>query len=396
MTRTIPQVLILLVSLGCGSVCRTGEVCDRACPNGSDPVCAPNNLCVCTGHKQSNQLAQTTVCEPPDPGQLVITEVLIDGEPTEKEEFVEFVNTTARPISLDGVSLLSDRGGRIRKHILFGSGCLPSGSAIAVYADVDRWIYSPEIAERPVAATQSFGFSNQRDFHIILESGQRQTLDSVRGGIGDILPGISLGRETPDIASAFVPHNTLGNGTDSSPGGCPNGGTYHTDCRPVSGLDCRFPNRRDIIINEVLIDGRPDATEEFVEIHNRTTERINLAGLEILSNRGSELATRVKFKQGCIEKQGYLAVFADPNRWTWTPSSADSPEFILKRFGFPNTSNFTFVLQTPAGIEIDRISGSRRLIREGESIRRTFDGLNSKLVRHTHHSKSKTSAGLAP
>ena len=59
-------------------------------------------------------------------------------------------------------------------------------------------------------------------------------------------------------------------------------------------------------MNEVLIDGDPDATEEFVEIHNTTSERINFAGLEILSNRGNELAMRVKFKQGCIEKKGML------------------------------------------------------------------------------------------
>ncbi|MEE2756101.1 MAG: lamin tail domain-containing protein [Myxococcota bacterium] len=396
MTNHIVLGLVVLASVSCGSVCPTGETCERTCPNGTEPVCAADNLCVCSGAKRGDRLPTEASCLRPQPGELVITEVLIDGEPTEKEEFVEFVNSAAHPISLDGISLLSERGGRIRKHVLFGSGCLPAGAAIAVYADVHRWIYSLELPTQPVVATQSFGFSNERDFHIILESGQRQTLDSVRGGRGQIQPGISIGRESPELGKPFVLHNSIGNGSDSSPGGCPNGGAYHTGCEQNVVHNCRFPARGDLIVNEVLIDGDPDATEEFVEIHNTTSERINLAGLEILSNRGNELAMRVKFKQGCIEKKGYVALFAEPDRWIWTPSPVYAPEFILKRFGFPNTRDFLFVLQTPAELEIDRFAGSRRLIREGESVRRSFVGLNPRLVRHSHGAKTKTSPGIAP
>ena len=391
-------ILIFLTHLvtSCGTACLTGEGCDRDCPSGTNPICSSNDLCICSGLKKTQPDPSKLGCKDPVLGDLVITEVLIDGEPTEKEEFVEIVNTAINAVSLDGISLLSERDGRIRKHILFGLGCLPAGTAIAVYADPDRWIYSPDLTTRPVAAVQSFGFSNQRDFHIILDSGRGYALDSVRGGFGQIQPGISIARERTDRTFPFVLHNTLGHGIDKSPGFCPNGGLYDNGCIPKSGQGCRFPDAGELILNEILIDGRPDATEEFFELHNRTADRINLAGLSVASNRGSELVTRVHFRQGCIEKYGYVAVFADPERWIWNPNPIHETEFSVKRFGFPNNHDFTFVLRTPTGHEIDRVFGTRRLIREGESLRRIFDGLTNRLVRHRYRTKLSSSPGYAP
>ena len=42
-------------------------------------------------------------------------------------------------------------------------------------------------------------------------------------------------------------------------------------------------------INEILIDGAEDESEEFVELINQTSHPLSLAGLELWSNRGLEL-----------------------------------------------------------------------------------------------------------
>ena len=54
-------------------------------------------------------------CREPNVSDLVIEEVLIDGEPSEESEFVEVQNRSRELLRLDGVSLYVKRGANMKK-----------------------------------------------------------------------------------------------------------------------------------------------------------------------------------------------------------------------------------------------------------------------------------------
>ena len=400
------MIRLILTSLwgflvgGCMAACPIGSDCERSCPPGTSSMCAPDDVCICAGAQFSNSRdPRKAACRAPAIGDLVITEVLVDGDPTEKEEFVELVNTAPEPINMDGVVILTERSGRLRKHVLFAHGCLASKTAIAMYSDMDRRVWSPQLDPTIVAVTSSFGFANSRDFRLVLESETGLILDEVFGPQGMIREGVSIGRSAPKRSVPVELHSHFAHGRRRSPGTCPLGGTYHEECAVADNMgSCYSPEPGELVINEVMIDGEPDATQEFVELVNVTRRAISLGGLELLSNRGAAMGSRVRFLSGCIPATGIVAMYADPTHCLWEPPTQYLPQMELSRFGFANSADFRFVLQTVRGMQIDEFKGVRELIEPGISLNRKPDIYGGEVVLHSTlspatHSPSRRSNG---
>jgi hypothetical protein len=390
----ITIVLLLIIgALGCAEYCPLGDPCERSCPVGTSGVCGPSDLCLC-GANEPNIIELDPTCRPPRFGDLRITEVLIDGEPTEDSEFVEMVNTSDEDVALAGVAILSTRGNKLVKRVLFLSGCIRGRTAVAMYGAETEWIWSSPPVRTPALDLGAFGFSNSADFRFVIESPSGEKLDLVSGDSSQIRSGISLTRDFDDQREHLSLHNLLGAGRRDSPALCPNGARHEDQCRSVDLNRCRTISEGQIRINEVLIDGIESEEEEFIELVNATDHHLSLAGLQIMSNRGRGVAQRVQFFSGCMPPRGAVALFAQQERWRWHPKPTEDVEFGIQRFGFPNDADFEFRLQNYQGVVIDTFAGSSQLIRPGESINRWPDVYGDDLTFHAEHSELLSSAGV--
>ena len=179
---------------------------------------------------QADQRHQEPMCRSPSRGDLVITEVLPAGDPTAMAECVAVVKRCRVAIDLAGVSILTQRNGRLIGLVLFGYGCLPPKATMALFSDRNDWLIMPAPVEPLVASTKRFGFSNERDFRVLLEGHDGEILDSIQGLGALIEPGVSLGRAKPELHVSLQKHTEIGLGRPKSPGLCPTGGTYSESC----------------------------------------------------------------------------------------------------------------------------------------------------------------------
>ena len=120
-------LFVLCTVWGCSENCQVGENCARQCPDHAWGVCTETGMCRCQDLldvlKEEKHLAMSE-CGFPEPGALVINEVLIDGEPSESEEFIEIVNTSAQSLRLDGVSIFTASAQGMKRRITLEVGCI--------------------------------------------------------------------------------------------------------------------------------------------------------------------------------------------------------------------------------------------------------------------------------
>ncbi|MEE2788891.1 MAG: lamin tail domain-containing protein [Myxococcota bacterium] len=404
MYRILPLLILGLPTFGCDDPCPTGLSCVRSCPPGTHGVCSVDSLCLCasssleqsgadpwTGHLDETEFDHDG-CATAEPGDIIISEVLIDGEPDETSEFVEIVNRRDESIDLAGVSIWSNRGDRMLRRIGFMTGCIPPMGAMAVYEQQLQWRVVPPSPRALSAQIGRFGFSNTASFNFEIRAADGALLDQV-SGLGEMIrPGISLSRliDSAEHEPQLINHDVLQPGQSSSPGFCPNGGRYDMSCLDVDGDDygCPEPKSGELVINEVLIDGRETEDEEFVELVNTSRSPIALGGLEIWSNRGSSMVRRISFFSGCMPGRGAVALWHDAARQLWTPHPETPIEFQTARFGFPNSAHFRFELRTSLGDVLDAFYGHKKLIRPGTSLNRLPEVTGQNIVMH----RAKTSS----
>ena len=316
---------LILTVIACDDSCPVGLECVRSCPLETIGMCSADGLCLCQETQavmpinvdgKANASPPThggaLSCARAGEGDVVISEVMLDGEPTESEEFIEIVNVSDEPIRLNGLSIWGSRGQRVVRRVAFLEGCLDPRTALVMYADRTRWISVPQTTSEIVADMGRFGFSNSSDFYISLMGDDGLVLDEIAGSSQMIEPGVSLTRVDvfADNRSELNLHHIMGFGSKSSPGFCPNGARYDAYCSVTmrSDYECIAPTAGMLRINEILIDGAEDESEEFVELINQTSHPLSLAGLELWSNRGLELVPRVRFYAGCLPPKGMVAL----------------------------------------------------------------------------------------
>lgn len=430
-------MVVALVGWGCADVCETGERCARDCPPGGAAICAAHGLCACLlapdagGSVDAGPVglpdgpdaapgeptADPTGCRAPALGDVVVNEVMLDGEPTEDAEFVELVNTRPEPIAMTGLALTSNRGTDQVRRVLFTGGCLPPGAAVAVFADRAAWI-EPLGAPWPLEAElRSFGFANGGDFDFRLVRGD-VVIDRLEGAGALIEAGVSLNRD-PDLRGLPALHATVDPaGRPASPGRCPNGGRYETGCAAPEGadigadiglaldagtagdaglddadaapdnappFDCEQPIPGEIRINEILIDGRVPRTEadEFVELVNTAGEPRSLRGLSLGVERAAgDVEVRVAFADGCLPALGVVVLRPDPVDWDYRPPPARAPVVDDARLALGNESRSAIVVLGEDGAELDRFDPAGLDIVEGVSLNRRPELIGEAWVLH--------------
>lgn len=441
-------ILGWLCLIGCGEVCATGEICERRCPPGGAAVCAAHGLCAClrvpdgglTGAPELTEPAEAgvgfdagdprvtpgeTACPVPGIGDLVINEVMLDGEPTEDAEFVELVNLRASPLALAGLRLTSNRGTEQVRRVDFTGGCLPPGAALAVFPRRADWVESSPAAPPIEADLRSFGFANGADFDFRLMRDD-MLLDRLSGAGDSIAPGVSLNR-SPDLEGPPRPHDVVDPaGAPSSPGLCPSGGRYEDDCRmptngvtpaldagldpgldatpersdlqPDSGVvfDCPAPLPGELRINEVLIDGEIPRTEadEFVEVTSLapTPLRLRDVSLAIEADDGAP-QVRLRFVDGCLPPWGVIVLRPDPADWQIEPAPPIPPVIGEARLALGNESPGPLLLLGDGGELLDRFDPAGLQIVEGVSLNRLPDLRGDDWTLHDRMSDSGRSPG---
>ena len=435
--RVVAAALWVIVSsFGCAEVCETGEVCARTCPPGGAAVCAAHGLCSClrapddglpdalmdvdgpapSAAEPSDPAngESESACPAPGPGELVINEVMLDGEPTEDAEFVELLNRTGHALNLGGVTLTSNRGADQVRRVAFVAGCLPADSALAVFSDRSAWIESTPAAPPIDAELRSFGFANGGDFDFRLLHGE--TLLDRFEGQGDVIePGISLNRAPDGVGPPRAHAEVDASSAPSSPGRCPGGGRYEEGCArpdavdPVGSsidagvlddaadvgsmpqldggvhaggpptvdqgvvFDCPPAEPGELRINEVLIDGVVPRTEadEFVEIVNRAPAARRLQGVALaVEAADGALDVRVRFADGCLPPAGVMVLRPDPADWLFDPVPMPAPIFEDARLALGNESRHPLLLLGPGERMLDRFEPDRFEVVEGVSLNR--------------------------
>lgn len=175
-------------------------------------------------------------------------------------------------------------------------------------------------------------------------------------------------------------------------------GSEFSWCLPDGSGDCRAPRPGDVLVDEILVDAfAPERDNEFVELVSTVGEPVALGGLVLRSNRGESLAQRVRFHSGCLEPGGRVAIYEAVADWVWNPAPRGNPDAATNAFGFANVSDFTFVLETDEGVEIDRAQGLGALIEEGVSVNRNPTATRgAPFARHDEVGFGDTSPGRAP
>jgi hypothetical protein len=258
-----------------------------------------------------------------------------DGEVSAtRDEFVELVNIGAEPVLVENFAIYKEDEERTRLK----AACLQPGQSLVVFAGIGDGKALPDIPGAIVElADKSFSFRKDGNLIRVVDP---EDVEVIRV---DLPPSDaqSLTREVQrDPGSALIGHARFG-GVLFSPGLCPGGAGLASGCPDDMPMDIpdagdtggdtmdagdttvvceggRAVVEGDLVINEVLAnvpagdpgdaneDGVRDATDdEFVEIHNLSGARLDLAGVSIL------VGETVKHSfSGCLEPDQTLVVFA--------------------------------------------------------------------------------------
>lgn len=443
------------VAVGCAPPCETGAQCARRCPPSTAAECVAHGLCGCVvgpapdlgllepsggevtsgGGAAGGSAGQPGIggtgggadaprvdCSPPEIGALVINEIVLDGEPTEDEEFVELVSLVDVSLDLAGVQITSNRGAEQVRRVEFIAGCLPAGGAVAIFPDVARWRWSPTPEPMVEVESRAFGFANGGAFDFRLLDREGGVLDRFAGDGEASRPGVSINRAPDRAGSALVAHDdpVLGALGPSSPARCANGAEHADGCiasaeesperdgstpdgstppgpdaavaldhggapGSVEGPQCQRPAPGELVIAEVLVDGERPRLEldEFVELVSRSPHPIDLTGVSLSVASGGGAATvRVALASGCLAPFGALVLRPRVDDWGWHPAPNRPAEASIARLALGNEAQLRLTLTDASGQVLDDLDLAGRPIVEGVSLRRRPEPDGAELVLH--------------
>jgi hypothetical protein len=356
----------------------------------------------------------TTLCgEVPEPGDLVINEVLADPGATNdangdgvsdssEDEFVEIVNVDLRPYELSGLTLHDND----KERFAFPSGtCVMPGETIVVFGSYDADAGSVQPGVLAYGATLSL--NNDGDVIKLLDSSGIE-LDRMAYGkfADDGLSGNddqSLTREVQmDASSPWVKHSeaALAAGATMSPGTCQDGNVF-PDCgsaAPVSDVDSDSGTMDTVevdvgpgcgtlvegpgalVINEVMVDvGGEDSNcdgsssssqDEFVELVNISDGALDLSGVELWTGEGDSLDLIHTFGAWCLEARRGVVLFGggEPNLC----EKESSIGLADKGLSLNNSNGHVVMLKDSSGTEVNSFTYDS--VPKGESWARSPEG----------------------
>lgn len=175
-------------------------------------------------------------CDPPQLGDLVVNEALVDGVEggsQETDEFVEIVNTSDTAVDLTGLIVRhGDEQTAPRDLVRFVSGCMPAKAAVAARrsAALIEWSTGEPFAQVTTANTRFANTRAQHEFVLVDAADQELSRLSVPKAL--VADGVSADRSPDLTGDVAVRHDELAPGFNQSPAHCPTGGKYVDGCAP--------------------------------------------------------------------------------------------------------------------------------------------------------------------
>jgi hypothetical protein len=367
--------------------------------------------------------------EIPEPGDLVINEVLADPgssndangdgvSDSSDDEFVEIVNLDLRPYELSGLTLHDND----KERFAFPSGtCVMPGETIVVFGSYDPNTGSIQPGVLAYGATLSL--NNDGDVVRLLDANGLELDAMAYGKFADDGPSgnadQSLTRSVQmDATSAWVQHSEapLSGGSTMSPGTCqdgnvfpdcgseepvgdtlPDAGSTDTVVEPDVGPGCGtvVSGPGALVINEVLVDvGGEDTNcdgdssssqDEFVELVNISDEALDLSGVELWTGEGDSLDLIHTFGAWCLEARRGVVLFGGGE-----PALCEKESSIGladKGLSLNNSNNHVVVLMDSSGIEVNSFTYAS--VPKGVSWARSPEGTGDFAL----HSESSTCSG---
>jgi hypothetical protein len=393
--RTILLSALLLAVFGCRSDCTEGDNCARQCPEHAWGICTEDGMCRCQDFLeiiQDQKHQEMSTCRHPERGELVINEVMIDGEPTEAGEFVELVNTTTDSIRLDATSIFVARGQQMSRRLALDLGCIAPKGALLLAADSPAPLLMPPWSYDASYKTRRFGFSNTSDFVAEIRLFDTDVIDRVDLPHDRFRSGVSLVR-APDVSGVeFVDHRLVSGGQASSPGACSDGTPIDRGC-PVTASSCMPPKPKWLVINEVMVDADPEA-REFVEIANNTDRPIDLSGLRLLTEGTSTSSIKLEVWGGCLFPGELVAFYSHNPEALARDRLLATLVFDAYRFRFPNRTDTRLFLKDRHHRTIDEFLVPATQIDENTSVNRYPDVSGAEIIRHDRFFDERASPGL--
>lgn len=446
-------VLGLLAGTACSEEkCSRGDPCEAECPAGQAGVCVVDGICRCTtetdgglggggggatgGGLPGGGLPPPADCVAPEPLELVINEVLVNGAAdNESDEFVELVNLTGKRLNLAGLTVVTmsdDEPATQELRWTITAGCLGPDTAVALFRDAARAPLTSGAPVTPVlAAPSGHGLRNSSDLDMRLLAGAAELARFVAtpAEFGD---GVSANLSPDRVGSLVALHTAVPGATaPSSPAACANNGTFQALCLdgvvppdggvggaggaggsggtggepmggqpPVGGeggaggsggtpppacetLPAPLPP---VVINEVLANTGGSEPEEFIEIINTTDADIPLDGWVIHSTKGDgAFDDRLTFGTGVLPARGVVAIKGNlpPEQWVWDPAPAVLPGNVRETFSLLDTGDpLRIRIADASGADVATIDVPKSVNKDGKSANRCRDLDGATLVVH--------------
>ncbi len=290
-------------------------------------------------------------------GKVLINEVLPNPMGTDTdEEYVEVVNAGIGSLSIAGWKL---EVGGVVKHTFPAGFALPPGAVTVVYS-------SGSHSSIPGAVNASGGSLG------LVNSGGTVTLKDAAGNVvntftyGTNTEGISLNRN-PDLSQAgsVANHNAVSGSSGSISPGKKVDQSAFAAVGSVTGAVMPTPVAGELVITQFATRGALSASDEFVEVYNRTSKALDVGGVHIQYQTAAcgGWADRLVLPSGTTLQPGQYYLAVNPSGYV-SPASGPAGDGNLSTSGFTDSAHLR--LTAAGGTELDRVSFGTGLSCQGE------------------------------
>lgn len=271
--------------LWCASVRRYDGV-NAGSPGEKNPMCG---LVAC------NQYGRPRQVEPPQVGDLVITEVLADPNGAGGRDWVELYVAASRAVDLNGLRLVVEsESGRERRARVTSLECLTAqpGEYFTIAGPVDRSDGGSLVPDAVAPGLDLFataGLLSLRRGAVVLDS--VPLLPPKEGRSVALDASVPLTPGANDDAAVWCFGSAKYDGSNAGSPGEPNPGCSVVEC--LDGGDARptvRPGPGDLLVTELLSRPKgPDTGQEWLEVLVTAASAVDLNGL-IVSKSGNAMA----------------------------------------------------------------------------------------------------------
>ncbi len=335
--------------------------------------------------------------------RLIINEVLINpiGSDSQKE-WVEIINPNHQAIDLKGMSLFYQN----QLIMECESGVLGGQSFFVIHSN-DQTISSALDHELILSAkeqdiqctTQNFKFNNDHDFRFEIANRNGISIDRFDGLGIEIKNGISLTRLKGGTSSMIIAHDELSNLLEISP---PRMHSLHQDLTfdPFSKnttqineleiLNCRMPQKKQIIINEIMVKPIQTALQDqWIELFNPTTYPLSLEDTYLSfylknQNQSDQISdSLLAFPKICIAPKSTCYLWTHPKNLGLLCAS-DFSFYPIEGLGLDLSAfDIVDISLKRSQVLIDFISFQAEQVQDGVSFNRLIDGSDGPLILHS-------------